>query len=84
MSERPGVHYITSGYFQFIGQTGQAIDNLAIYDYVVPPPSDTTGTTTEPTATSSTGFDLTPVLLDVSTIELVVIVLLVVVYFRKR
>lgn len=83
MSARPGVHYIQSCYFQFIGQTGQAIDNLAIYDYVVPHPPETTETTTETTTTSTTGFDLTPVLLTVSIIELVVIVLLVVVYFRK-
>ena len=79
MSVRPSVHFIPSGYFQFAGQTGHAIDNLVIYDYIVPHPPDTT----EPT-TTSTGFDLAPVLLTISTIELVVIVLLVVVYFKKR
>ena len=84
LSGKPGVHYIPSGYFQFLGQTGQAIDNLAIYDYIVPPPPDTTVTTTEPTTTTSTGFNLTPVLIPISALELVVIVLLVVVYFRKR
>ncbi|NHI88844.1 MAG: hypothetical protein EAX87_04925 [Candidatus Thorarchaeota archaeon] len=80
LSAQPGVHYIPAGYFQFLGQTGQAIDNLAIYDYIVPHPPDTT--TTE-TTTNSTGSNLTPVLLAVSTIELVVIILLAVVYFRK-
>ncbi|MFW9835796.1 MAG: hypothetical protein ACFFEK_17470 [Candidatus Thorarchaeota archaeon] len=84
LSGRPGVHNIPLGYFQFLGQTGQAIDNLAIYDYIVPHPPYTTETTTEPTTTSSTGFDLTPVLLPISALELAVIVLLVVVYFRKR
>jgi hypothetical protein len=83
LSGRPGVHNIPSGYFQFVAQTGQAIDNLVIDDAAVPYTTTTTTSTTEAT-TPPTGADLTPVLLTVGTVTLVVIVLLIVVYLRKR
>ncbi len=87
MSIQPPVHNIPSGYFTFGGQAGHAIDNLTIQD--IPIPSETTETTTSTststsTPTTPTQLDLTPVLLSISSIELVVIVLLVVLYFKQR
>ncbi|MFW9848308.1 MAG: hypothetical protein ACFFF4_04165 [Candidatus Thorarchaeota archaeon] len=80
MSIQPPVHNIPSGYFTFGGQAGHAIDNLTIHD--IPIPSETTETTT--TTTTTTELDLTPALLTISSIELVVIVLLVGLYFKQR
>jgi hypothetical protein len=79
MSVRPNVVNIPSGYFYFAGSTGHAIDNLVIHDYIVPHPPDPT----EPT-TTTTGFDLTSMMFAISSIELVVIVLLVGLYIKKR
>ncbi len=86
MSVQPPIHDIPSGYFHFTGQTGHAIDNLLIYDVPLPLPPETTETPTPrpmPT-TTTTEFDMTPVMFTISSIELVVIVLLVILYFKQR
>ena len=69
---------IPSGYFIFAGLTGQAIDNVAIYDYVVPPPP--------PITTTLYLFlpDFTLPLIAISAIELIVIIVLVILYFRRH
>ncbi len=69
---------IPSGYFVFAGQSGQAIDNVVILDYIVPhPPS-------EPTTPPIPGLDLTAPLIIIGTIELIIIILLVVLHIRRR
>ena len=69
---------IPSGYFIFAGLTGQAIDNVLIYDYMLPPPP--------PITTTLYLFlpDFTLPLIAISAIELIVIIVLVILYFRRR
>ncbi len=69
---------IPSGYFIFAGLTGQAIDNVAIYDYIVPPPPPT-----EIYEIISL-LDFTLPLIAVSAIELIGIIVLIILYFRRR
>jgi len=70
---------IPSGYFIFAGLTGQAIDNVAIYDYIVPPPPPP-----EPPEPPIPLPDFTLPLIGVSAIELIVLIVLVILYFRRR
>ena len=78
MSQQDNI-IIPSGYFIFAGLTGQAIDNVVIYDYIVPPPP-----LPEPPETPTPPPDFTLPLIAVSAIELIVIIVLVILSFRRR
>ncbi len=73
-------HDFPGGYFVFAGQTGQAIDNILINDIAILPPPEPT----EITTIQTTDVDLTSVMIGISTVELVVIVVLVLLYFKER
>jgi hypothetical protein len=70
---------IPSGYFIFAGLTGQAIDNVAIYDYIVPPPPPPA-----PPEPPTPPPDFTLPLIAIGAIELIVIIVLVILYVRRR
>jgi hypothetical protein len=67
-----------SGYFAFEAQSGWAIDNVLIYDYIVPPPPPPETTTTTTTS------DLTPLMIAIGAIELIIIITLIILYIRRR
>ena len=76
--------YTEGSYFRWTGQTGSAIDNVVILDYVVQPQPATTTTTTTTTDTPVPVPDLTLPLVGASIVELGVIIVLVVLYVRRK
>jgi hypothetical protein len=71
---------IPTGYFMFHGQSGQAIDNVSVSDHVIPPTTVTVTTTT----TAFVDSPLSTLMMAVGIIELIVIVVLGVLFFRRR
>jgi hypothetical protein len=67
-----------SGYFAFEAQSGWAIDNVAILDYIVShPPPETTPPPPPPP-------NLTTLMIAIGTIELIIIIVLAILYLRRR
>ncbi len=67
-----------SGYFAFQAQSGWAIDNVAIFDYIVPlPPPETIYTTI-------LVDNYTTLMIAICIIELIIITVLVILYLRRR
>ena len=67
-----------SGYFAFQAQSGWAIDNVAIFDYIVPlPPPETIYTTI-------LVQNFPTLMIAICTIELIIITVLVILYLRRR